>query len=414
MGSNGEPQGVSSTDRDINVSSRSVKLMVYLCALVANLADIAGLLSELYSVKEITPPFSKYSISRTSSFWRPPLHDPTFLAHIILPDRMPPSHIFSVAQPQQPLRHPPCDNLYRSRNRARGDYGSVGRRHQSYHRNSLGRQTLNHRSLAIPTAYNSRRHPPVDTSYPNASLGPLHLSRKPRTWRGGYKSPSKGGFLSRLSSFLARMSFSNQLKRFPISFYDLGNPTFNRPHVHLNPLISYRPRRTDLTVIYNMRFEPLPHLGVHFLQRPATTLDYYQLATSPPVDRLTLWHPKLPWYIKVRASTPYGVTIHDVLFGIYTQLRRPISQDEYYTDALTARDREMLGLAFEERCGGDIREIAGGVRRVDFLGREAGFIGLVRSRKGVWELKSVATERLRMAMVGCFSRSRECDADGGF
>jgi hypothetical protein len=106
------------------------------------------------------------------------------------------------------------------------------------------------------------------------------------------------------------------------------------------------------------------------------------------------------------------VTIHDVLFGIYTQLRRPISQDEYYTDALTARDREILGLAFEERCGGDMREIAGGVRRVDFLGREVGFVGLIRSRKGVWELKAVATERRRMmTMVGCFSRSQGFDAD---
>lgn len=103
-----------------------------------------------------------------------------------------------------------------------------------------------------------------------------------------------------------------------------------------------------------------------------------------------------------------------MLFGIYTQLRRPISQDEYYTDALTARDREMLGLAFEERCGGDLREIAGGVRRVDFLGQEVGFVGLIRSRKGVWELKSVATERRRMVVVGCFSRSRECDADSEF
>lgn len=321
---------------------------------------------------------------------------------------MPPSHIFSVAQPQPPLRHPSYDNLYRSRTRARGDYGSVGRRHQSYHRNSLGRQTLSPRNFTAPSVYNPRRHvsyPPIDTFYPNASLGPLRLSRKPRTWRGGYKSPSKGGLLSRLSSFLARMSFSNQQKQFPTSPYDLGNPPFNRPHVHLNPLISHRPRRADLTIIYNMRFEPLPHLGVRFLQRPATTLDYYQLATSPSVDRLTVWHPKLPWYIKVRASTPYGVTIHDVLFGIYTQLRRPISQDEYYTDALTAHDREMLGLAFEERCGGDLMEIAGGVRRVDFLGQEVGFVGLIRSRKGVWELKSVATELRRMVVVGCFFRS---------
>ncbi|KIM37159.1 hypothetical protein M413DRAFT_448669 [Hebeloma cylindrosporum] len=338
MGSNGEPQGVSSKDRDINVSSS-------------------------WPVE-------------TSSFWRPPLHDPTFLAHIILPDLMPPSHVFPVSQPPQPFRYPPHDNLYRSRTR-RGDYVSVGRRHQSYHRNSFGRQTLNPRSFAVPSADNPLRHVSYDTS---ASLSPLRLSRRPRTWRGAYKSPSKGGLLSRLSSFLAR------------------NPAFNRTRIRLNPLISHRPYRTELAVIYNMRFEPLPHLGVHFLKRPATTFDYYQLATPPPVDRLTVWHPKLPWYIKVRASTPNGVTVHDVLFGIYTQLRRPICQDEYYTEALTARDRELLGLAFEERCAGDLREISGGVRRVDFFGGEVGFVGLVRSRKGVWEMKAVAPEQRRMMM----------------
>ena len=224
----------------------------------------------------------------------------------------------------------------------------------------------------------------------------------------------KGRFLKPSKLVSSSYVLSRLFEWTAVSFYNLVNPPFNRPHVRLNPLISYRPRRRDLTVISNMRFEPLPHHGVSFLQRPATALDYYQLATSPPVDRLTLWHPKLPWYIKVRASTPIGVTIHDVLFGIYTQLRRPITQDEYYTEELTARDREILGWAFEERCAGDIGEIARGVRRVDFLGREVGFVGLVRSRKGVWELKAVVPERRRVVVrLICFLGGMGAD-DGLF
>jgi len=317
----------------------------------------------------------------TSSFWRPPLHDPTFLAHIILPDLMPPSHTFSVPQPQPSFRHPPHHNLYRSRTRPRGDYGSVGRRHKSYHRNSLGRQTLNPHRFAPQHPFRVVSHAPIDASYPNPALSPIHLSRKPRTWRGGYKSPFKRGlgrYLSRIRSFLA------------------PNPIFDRRHLHLNPLISYRPRRTCITVIYDIRMEPLPHLGVHFLDRPANTLDYSQLATFPPVHRLTLWHPKLPWYIKVHASNPNGITVQDVLFRIYTQLWRPITQAEYYTEELTPHDRELLSLAFAERCGGDLAEVLGGIRRVDFLGPEFGFIGLTRSRNGAWEIKTVAPERQRM------------------
>jgi len=162
-----------------------------------------------------------------------------------------------------------------------------------------------------------------------------------------------------------------------------------------------------MSVIHDIRIEPLPHLGLSFLDRPANTLDYYQLATSPPVHRLILWHPKLPWYIKVHASNPNGVTIQDVLFRIYTQLCRPISHAEYYTEELTSRDRELLSLAFAERCCGHLEEVVGGIRRVDFLAPEFGFIGLIRSRNGAWEMKTVAPEPQRMMIVGCNDFSLE-------
>ena len=183
----------------------------------------------------------------------------------------------------------------------------------------------------------------------------------------------------------------------------IGNPSPSLSPYRLNPLISLNGRRNPIA--YDLRIKPLPEAGLNFpaLGRPPNGIDLYQLATSPPTHRLVIWHPKLPWYIKVQASHPNGITIQDVLTGIYEQLRRPIGQHEYYNDELTPLDRELLNMAFQERCRGDASEMAKGVRRVDFLGREVCLVGLARSRKGMWELKTVAAERPRMIIVGLFS-----------
>lgn len=125
-----------------------------------------------------------------------------------------------------------------------------------------------------------------------------------------------------------------------------------------------------------------------------------QLATSPPVQSLVIWHPKLPWRIKVQASNAgIGITLGDVFNGIHEQLRLPIGHHEYYTVELTSEDRDMLTSVFEERCAGDSREVVGGLRRVDFLGKDVYFVGLLKSKDGKWEMKTSENGRRRIVLV---------------
>ncbi|KAF8988366.1 hypothetical protein BDQ17DRAFT_1257722, partial [Cyathus striatus] len=93
----------------------------------------------------------------------------------------------------------------------------------------------------------------------------------------------------------------------------------------------------------------------------------------------------LPWSIPIRASTPSGITISDLLLCLYEELQEPIRHGEYYTDALGGKEREALGRAAAVRCAGDSGLLGRGVLRVDFLGEECIFAGIVGGRKG-WEL----------------------------
>ncbi|KAJ7061346.1 hypothetical protein C8F01DRAFT_987460 [Mycena amicta] len=93
---------------------------------------------------------------------------------------------------------------------------------------------------------------------------------------------------------------------------------------------------------------------------------------------------RCPWYVDVKPATPF-VTLFDVLSALHTQLATPIEAKDYFTKALTKAERARITKAFSERCD---KEIARGVRRVDFLTGECFFVGLVR-KGGVWEARCV-------------------------
>ena len=179
----------------------------------------------------------------------------------------------------------------------------------------------------------------------------------------------------------------------------LVNPPFNSLTAH--PLLAYRPRRPS-ALFCDLRTRPGPEseLLIRALGRPANELDFFQLATSPPTQRLLIWHRKLPWKIKIECNSIMGITIQDVLAEIYEQLRYPIAHDDFYTVGLISEDRELISEVFHERCNGDPNEILGGVRRIDFLGKEFCFVGLTRSRNGTFEMKTAVPERKRMTLVG--------------
>lgn len=107
---------------------------------------------------------------------------------------------------------------------------------------------------------------------------------------------------------------------------------------------------------------------------------------------MRLMHPRLPWCGDIFTG-PHGpgVTLYDVIRQLFEQLDRPIAAHDFYNEEMGKRDREVLTLAFRERCAmkGEFarEEKLKGVKRVDFLGRECVFVGLIR-RTGMWEIKT--------------------------
>ncbi|KAI0312646.1 hypothetical protein OF83DRAFT_625380 [Amylostereum chailletii] len=105
---------------------------------------------------------------------------------------------------------------------------------------------------------------------------------------------------------------------------------------------------------------------------PPSTRD--KPATHPPLPKVVLSTGHLPWKIKVHApSTASAVSVGDVLDALYDSLRTPVTRPEW--DAAVDR-KDTIRRAFSRRCGGNEKERAAGVRRVDYLPEGAVFTGL--------------------------------------
>ncbi|KAF5371865.1 hypothetical protein D9615_009526 [Tricholomella constricta] len=205
-----------------------------------------------------------------------------------------------------------------------------------------------------------------------ASFDSLNLAPRPDSWRIGYRSPHLARRLSR--------SVSRTVRTAVVPKEDPYN---------LSPLLCYsspslHPLRHDL--------RQRPSFDIRFLnlKRPANEIDFHQLATSPPVNELCLYHPRLPWYIYVRASRPNGVTIEDIFTQIHQNLGKQVRKRDFYNEALSTLDREELSRAFHRRGG---PETGDGVLRMDFLGSDMIFLGLAKSKHGLWEIKTAEAER---------------------
>ncbi|PPQ77580.1 hypothetical protein CVT25_011372 [Psilocybe cyanescens] len=276
----------------------------------------------------------------------------------------PPSQVIQYAQPQNSIA-------------VRGK-GTNSRR-RKLRRDYYDRYTTISRTMTVLRSNDPYR--PFSYSVPTAST--VFLTRKPRHWRKGYKSPtSKGKFGNYLGKITSIVTRSPSSFRFPY---------------RLNPLISHHSRHSTC-IFYDIRVRPSPESGLLVMGslQPASSDDVYQLATSPPTQRLLIWHPKLPWKIEIEASAPSGISVLDIWIGIHEQLRCTIGHHEYYTVELTSEDRQMLSDVFKQRCGGDAVEMVGGLRRVDFLGQDFCFAGLSRSYNETWEMKTMTPPRQRM------------------
>jgi hypothetical protein len=143
-----------------------------------------------------------------------------------------------------------------------------------------------------------------------------------------------------------------------------------------------------------------PHLYLPIFKRIPTPLDLTPLATNPALPALHLWHRLLPWDITItsKLNPHHGVTIHDVLSQLHTHLRScRITLYDYWTDVLTPRDRERI----DRSCRTRVWEITAGflgnmdqaICRVDYLGDEYVFVGLVPCPDGSFEIKTTTPKK---------------------
>ncbi|KAJ7485565.1 hypothetical protein FB451DRAFT_1230286 [Mycena latifolia] len=203
--------------------------------------------------------------------------------------------------------------------------------------------------------------------YENENLAP-----RPSDWRRDYLPPRRFRFGSRLR----------------IGGADIK---VNLEHCHLSPLL-LMPNSKMPTMSFDLRSDhPFDPLNLELLTtagRPFNSTDLSQLATTRPVHRLRFYHPRLPWYIDVRASQPNGVLVGDVLHQIHEKLQRAILPRDFSNTVLDATDRELITDAYRARCDDRVDIMQQGVRRVDFMGSDVILQGFMEGKNGMWLMKT--------------------------
>ncbi|KAF9006371.1 hypothetical protein BDZ89DRAFT_1079661 [Hymenopellis radicata] len=131
----------------------------------------------------------------------------------------------------------------------------------------------------------------------------------------------------------------------------------------------------NLTLPVENLYDPRSRFPTQELPKPAT---------YPALPKLIITLIDMPkWQIHVVPSTTAYITVHDVLFALYTQLRIPVSDGECaraFADHLGA-DRGSVRDAFYRRLEAmpepyRLAEQKKGIKRADFLGSKIHFAGL--------------------------------------
>ncbi|KAH0826777.1 hypothetical protein J3R83DRAFT_5192 [Lanmaoa asiatica] len=105
----------------------------------------------------------------------------------------------------------------------------------------------------------------------------------------------------------------------------------------------------------------------------------HEPAVHPCCTHLVLSVPSLPLWSTIEVRNSRGVTVYDVLARIRDVLNRSVSSTEMGTlVSISATATEY----FRARTRADPREFAQGVKRIDFLGQNVFFAGLLRSTDG--------------------------------
>ncbi|KAL4064707.1 hypothetical protein V8B97DRAFT_1297346 [Scleroderma yunnanense] len=259
-----------------------------------------------------------------------------------------------------------------------------------------------HSPFIPPTTFPSSPLPPASpylaptTTYPQTYDGSYDDTYYPPrsrrlSWHAGMASSP---YLQQIESPYRsrRRSFSNMwgdtTQFLPWAYPHHGTA----PHFEVHPLLNAdAPFPGFHFNLASPTFSPMRAIGPgqYVLISPE---ELCQPATNPPICRMRLTHDSIPlWpidlelrYDEYQAVTRTPITVGDVLYMIYSSLRRQITHHDWYQ--LSDSKQDAISRAYHRRCRsvpstGNL-EVSQGVRRVDYLKDKYMFRGLIRARDG--------------------------------
>ncbi|KAF7312935.1 hypothetical protein MKEN_00978100 [Mycena kentingensis (nom. inval.)] len=267
-----------------------------------------------------------------------------------------------------------------------------------------------HPSAAAWAHYAHHGHLPYDET---------NLAKRPISWRSDYPgigdASTRGGAVAGSSGgggltslFRRKSSVSGPAFTTGTEAGDWHDP---KKRTLCSPL-TYTPASASVAghmrhhIAYDLRTAPEStppgRMGAFIPRGPDEMM---QPAMLPPGPRMRIVFARCPWYVDVKAQTSAAgyVTLYDVLSAMHAALDKQIESKDYFNKAVSKDGRDRLTRAFVERCERSAammiasmgperdwkqEEVNRGVKRIDFLGGECFFVGLVRAG-GVWEAKCV-------------------------
>ncbi|KAI9511053.1 hypothetical protein F5148DRAFT_975823 [Russula earlei] len=195
------------------------------------------------------------------------------------------------------------------------------------------------------------------------------LYDRPGTWRPRFQMP-RSGVSSLMPSFTRGKGF----------------PPADTTSRTLDERLRFSALR-EPPLVWDMR-EDFSRVLFRELKRPVTTYDLTRFTTEPPTPFMRLFHARLPWYIEISTTNGLGVTFYDLLTQMQSLLYSRIKNSDFYNNEITQDEREKISRAWKERCQYNQGEMSQGIKKVDYLMRDCIFVGLVRDRDGLWEIKT--------------------------
>ncbi|TDL22711.1 hypothetical protein BD410DRAFT_722311 [Rickenella mellea] len=165
----------------------------------------------------------------------------------------------------------------------------------------------------------------------------------------------------------------------------------HRSHGHsqvltaLHALLSFSPTsqqnsRTLPPLIWDLKHPPATARPASDPRHHVSPRLFAQHATSPPTQFFRITSGLFPYSWHIDIQNPHGVTVGDVLEGIFKFLRRGVDKYEFANASRTQSARVAESFYARVQRSHDPRyEQSQGVRRIDWLLKHTMFVGLTPS-----------------------------------